>query len=80
MGDDKRNGEKPIPDNIKEYMNDAQLAHLHTIEGFGWELKFIRRPLFQQKVVVVTNPDGSSIGVLEEDGRLNLDPNIIIRD
>lgn len=79
MSDDKRKGEKPTPDDVKEYLNDAQQAELQTIEGFGWSLKFIRRPLFQETVVVVTNPDGSSIGILEEDGRLNLDPNIEIR-
>lgn len=79
MSDDKRKGEKPILDDVKNYLNDAQQAELNTIEGFGWNLKFIRRPLFQETVVVVTNPDGSSIGILEEDGRLNLEPNIKIR-
>ncbi|UCE90336.1 MAG: hypothetical protein JSW10_05850 [Pseudomonadota bacterium] len=80
MSDDKRKGDKPIPDDVKNYLNDAQIAELHTIEGFGWELKFIRRPLFQERLVVVVNPDGSSIGVLEDDGRLNLDPNIETRE
>ncbi len=80
MNNDKRKGEKPIPNNVKDHLNDAQQAELQTIQGFGWNLKFIRRPLFQERVVVVTNPDGSSIGILEEDGRLNLEPNIVIRD
>ena len=80
MSDDKRKGDKPVPDDVKNYLNDAQMAELHTIEGFGWELKFIRRPLFQERLVVVVNPDGNSIGVLEDDGRLNLDPNIQTRE
>jgi hypothetical protein len=79
MNDDKRNSETPIPNDVKKYLNDAQQAELNTIEGFGWSLKYIRRPLFQESVVVVTNPDGSSIGILEEDGRLNLEPNIEMR-
>jgi hypothetical protein len=29
---------------------------------------------------VVVNPDGNSIGILEEDGRLNLDPDIDMRE
>lgn len=80
MSNDKRKGDEPIPEHVKSYLNSDQLAELHSIEGFGWGLKFIRRPLFQDPVVVVTSADGKSIGVLEEDGRLNLDPNIEIRE
>jgi len=52
----------------------------HTIESFGWQLKFIRRPLFMEKTVIIMNPEGSQTGVLEEDGRLNLESNINLRD
>lgn len=79
MNDEKRKGDKPIPDDIKNYLNDAQLSQLHTIENFGWEIKYIRRPLFQEHIVVVTSAEGDSIGVLEEDGRLNLEPDIDTR-
>ena len=79
MADEKRNKSQPIPDDIAAYLNDAQQAQLNTIEGFGWSLKYIRRPLFQESVIVVTNPDGSSIGILEEDGRLNLESDIVTR-
>jgi len=80
MNDEKRHGEEPVPDHVRDYLNEAQLAELHKIEGFGWQLKFIRRPLFQEKLAVVVSADGNSIGVLEEDGRLNLEPDIVIRD
>jgi hypothetical protein len=79
VGEDKRKGEEPVPDDVKNYLNEAQVAELHKIEGFGWKLVFVRRPLFQESVVVVTDADGGSIGVLEEDGRLNLDPGIETR-
>ena len=80
MNNDKRNSDLPVPDNIKDYLTDAQSAELHHIESFGWTLKYVRRPLFQERVVVVLNPDGSSIGILEEDGRLNLESNIDTRE
>jgi len=87
MDNDKRNNDLPVPDNTKDYLTDAQSAELHHIESFGWTLKYIRRPLFQERVVVVLNPDGSSIGpdgssigILEEDGRLNLESNINTRE
>lgn len=80
MNNDKRSSDMPVPDNINDYLTDAQFAELHHIESFGWTLKYIRRPLFQERVAVVMNPDGSSIGILEEDGRLNLESNIDTRE
>lgn len=80
MNDDKRSGDKPVPDNIKEFLTDAQSAELNHIDSFGWTLKYIRRPLFQECVVAVMSPDGHSIGILEEDGRLNLESNIDTRE
>ncbi len=79
MNDEKRTGNKPIPDNVVDYLNTAQLAELHKIEGFGWNVKYVRHPLFQDPVVFVSSADGQSIGILEEDGRLNLEPDIETR-
>ena len=79
MTADKRIGEDPIPEDIKNYLNEDQLDQLHKIESFGWHLKYVRRPVFQEPVIVVTSQDGKSIGILEEDGRLNLEPDIKIR-
>ena len=80
MNDEKRKGVQPVPDNVKTYLNDAQRVALHKIEGFGWSLKYIRRPLFDKVVVVVMNADGSTIGVLEDDGNLNLEPDLDTRE
>ena len=80
MEQDKRKGDKPLPDNIQDYLTTEQLSSLRKIEGFGWQLKFIRRPLFQKAVAVVVNPEGTAIGILEEDGKVNLDTDIVLRD
>ena len=80
MNEDKRKGDKPIPDDVKNFINGAQFAELHKIEGFGWKLRYIRRPLFQTPVIVVTDANGGSVGVLEDDGRLNLEPDIETRE
>jgi len=80
MDEEKRMGDKPIPDDVRRYMNTDQLAELHKIERFGWSLVYIRRPLFQESVIVVTGADGKSIGILEDDGRLNLEPDIETRE
>jgi len=77
---ERRNGDKPIPDNLEDTLNDAQLMALPALERFGWELRFVRRPLFQEAVPVVCNAEGTMVGVLEEDGRLNLEVDVQIRE
>ncbi len=79
MGKEKRKGERPIPDNLEDLLNVMQQITLGEIGKFGWELRFVRMPLFQEAVPVVFSGDGDQIGVLEEDGRLNLQPNIEFR-
>jgi len=80
MDSERRKGEKPIPDNLNGTLNEAQLIALPSLERFGWELRFVRRPVFEEAVPVVCNAEGTMIGVLEEDGRLNLQSDVQIRD
>lgn len=76
---DKRTGQEPIPANISSYMNDLQVGTLKRIEEFGWHLLFIRRPLFQDVKVVVSNKHNSQTAVLEEDGTMNKGHDLTIR-
>lgn len=79
MDSDRRKGDSPIPDNLQDELTDAQLIALPALERFGWELLFVRRPLFQEVIPVVCNAEGTMVGVLDEDGRLNLELPIQIR-
>jgi len=76
---DKRYTEVPVPDNLDDYLNEAQLRTLRKVEDFGWQLAFIRRPLFQDIVPVVVSDDGTKHGVLEEDGNINMQHELMIR-
>ncbi|PCI46235.1 MAG: hypothetical protein COB51_07535 [Moraxellaceae bacterium] len=76
----KRKGVEPVPDDVEAHLNEAQLCRLRSIEGFGWRIKYIRRPLFQIPVIIVMNAEGDEVGILEEDGSLNLKPDIEMRD
>ncbi len=80
MDNEKRDREEPIPDNLQEILSEFQLMALHRIEGFGWKLRFVRRPTFQTPTAVVFSADGTKIGVLEEDGRINMESEIKIRN
>lgn len=77
---EKRRGEEPIPDNLEDYLNQHQINALRQIENFGWELKFVRRPLFQEPIAVIMNTDGDRIGTLESDGRIDLKENFDLRE
>ena len=80
MDRDKRKGDEPVPDNAIEMLNHVQVLALRQIEGYGWRLQFIRRPLFQDPVPVVIDAAGMKIGILEEDGRINMEPDIKVRE
>ena len=79
MDREKRKGVEPVPDDAIGLLNQLKIMILRQIEGYGWRLHFIRRPLFQEPVPVVIDGDGRKIGILEEDGTLNREPDIIVR-
>ena len=59
---------------LKRQLNEAQQATLNTLERFGWQLKFIRRPPGQPPLVVLQDPDTRKFAVLDEDGELDENP------
>lgn len=79
MDRERRTGKKPVPDNVEGMLNEMQLLALRRLEGFGWVLRFVRRPLFQDPVAVIFNPKGDLFATLEEDGSLNMKPDIKVR-
>lgn len=79
MEDERRQNKNPVPKNLSKYLNEAQIQELHQVESFGWELMFVRRPLFQEPVAVVVDSSGNIVGVLEKDGTINKEADIIIR-
>lgn len=64
---------------LKGELNEAQLETLVSLERFGWELRFVRRPPFQHSVAVVMDSERKSLGVLETDGTLNELADLILR-
>jgi hypothetical protein len=79
MDGDLRGAAKPVPDNLSSVLNELQMMALHRIESFGWELRFVRRPDLQHILPVVSNSEGTTIGILEEDGRINLEHDVKLR-
>jgi hypothetical protein len=64
---------------LKRQLNQEQLLTLSSLESFGWELKFIRKPPFGPQVAVIFDPDRKKFAVLEPDGEINENPGFDIR-
>lgn len=68
-----------IPADLQNLLTEHQFLAVRRIEDFGWDLKFVRRQNLKTPIVVVCSQAGQQIGVLESDGRLNLQHNLKIR-
>lgn len=77
---ERRKSEQPAAEVLADRLNPAQRLTLQNIEGFGWNLRFVRQSLALLPVPVVFGPDGKTIGVLEEDGKLNINVEMAVRD
>ena len=80
MSEEKRGDQKAIPDNVDDYLNDLQKVILGKISKFGWSLKFVRRPDNEQPTIVIQDQDGKKIGVMLDDGGINFDTGLKLRD
>jgi hypothetical protein len=80
MNDEKRKGEKAIPDNVEDYLNDLQRDILGVIEKHGWRLRFVRRSISKPPVIVIEDKEGQQVGVLEDNGAINYESGIVIRE
>ena len=69
-----------IPENLHKVLNPLTLMALRNVETSGWKLHFVRRFGLEVPVPVIQGADGTTIGVLGDDGDLDLEPEIVIRN
>ena len=75
MADRERRKDRDAPRTaLRNLLNEEQLMTLRDLERFGWELQFVRRPLFQDPVPVLIDGDRKKLSVLKPDGSLEDDP------
>jgi len=60
-----------VPADIRSQMTELQRHALANLEGFGWSMKFVRRPLFQEHIIVLVDPSGKQHAVLHDDGTID---------
>lgn len=77
---DRRSDTRPSKAALRALLNEEQLDTLRGLERFGWELKFVRKPLFQEAVPVVFDGDTGVCSILRPDGTLEDHPAIALRN
>ena len=80
LDNDRRKTDAENKARLRALLNEDQHLTLADLERFGWELKFVRRPMFQPSIPVVFDADRKTWAVLEADGTLNAFPGFEIRD
>ena len=78
-GEDLRGKRAALPVDFMYYLNDVQRMVLASLESFGWRLAFIRRPMFLAPVVVLHSDEQDKFAILEEDGNVNMTPQLKLR-
>lgn len=76
---DKRGTQDAIPVQLGHYLTAMQMQSLDQLADFGWQLAFVRRPLFDKPTVVLISPEAKQYATLEEEGSLNLEPDLVWR-
>jgi len=67
------------PAALRRGLTAAQREAVETLEHFGWQLRFVRRPLFREPVPVLFDRDGERFVVLEPDGSLDESQSLQLR-
>ena len=80
MDRERRKGGIPTPDNLEELLNKNQFQALSGMKYSGWELRFVRRPLFPEPVPIVHNTNDGRIGILDKDGGIRIQTDIKERE
>ena len=75
---ERRERQAPIPDNLEEILNKAQLSIIHKLERLNWRLWFVRRSVLHPVMAVMMGPNNVT-AVLEEDGMPNINHGLQFR-
>lgn len=71
----KMDGDKRIQEQTRHlmlrYLNEVQRVALNQLEGTGWGLSFVRRPLLGDNIAFIKDANSGRYGILDLDGTLN---------
>jgi hypothetical protein len=70
---DRRKNMQLTKERVEKFLNRKQLSALLHSEQYGWRLRFVRNPLFQEPLPVLYNVKHNHLGILDPDGHINTD-------
>lgn len=79
MNEPDRRTSRQSPERLREGLTPQQQA-VETLEFFGWQLRFVRRPLFRDPVPVLFERAGKRYVVVRADGTLDESQPLELRD
>lgn len=68
------------PEALRAGLTPEQLVTIEALEIFKWRLAFVRRPLFLAPIPVLFDKDDTRFVVVREDGTLDEEPTLRLRD
>ena len=77
---ERRTEEQQTQDDLKRMLNKQQMNTLRQMETTGWKILFIRNHLFESMITALGHSEDGSIVVLEEDGSINKEHDLDIRN
>ncbi|HBE93096.1 MAG TPA: hypothetical protein DDW55_11440 [Gammaproteobacteria bacterium] len=80
MEQERRGITEQLPDDVYGRLNTDQILALKLVEEYGWSMKFMRRPFDQEPTYVLFNNTTQQYAVLDEDGTINRESGIKIRN
>lgn len=78
--EERRTPKTPLLDILKAELNPDQRETLGELEKYGWELRFVRHDPEQRPVPVIFDSAKAKFAVLDQDGSLDEDAFIDIRN
>jgi len=69
----------PIPENIQDYVDADRMAVIEKFEQYGWDLWFVRRPLFQDSIVVLKHQQTGATCIIDENAHVRHEHDLAIR-
>ena len=63
--EERRRGTKVLPNDWHKQMNEEQRNEFDHLRLRGWKCKFVRQPLFQRPVYIVTNLEETRVAIIE---------------
>lgn len=76
---ERRVGLDAIPSDMQSRLTDRQREMLGRLRGAGWAIQFVRRPLYEDQVIVLVDSAGEQHAILQEDGKLIGNPGLVLR-